>query len=110
LRYPLSGRANRGGMPLATHRDAMPPLSLSAHALNRALALVGSVKRLAYRLRVPSAELQGWLEGKDVPPFTVFLDAVDIILSAQEDALPAIPSVQADDLHPVRALSRGHLA
>jgi hypothetical protein len=90
------------GMPLATCPNAMPPPSLSAHILNRALALVGSEKKLAYRLRVPSAELRTWLAGQEVPPFPVFLEAVDIILSAQEEALPfgPMPSVETGERAP----------
>jgi hypothetical protein len=100
-------------MALATS-STMPPPSLSAHALNRALALVGSIRNLAYRLRVPSGDLQAWLAGQDVPPLSVFLEAVDIILETQEDALlidaARYRSVEADHLNPVRALSRRDLA
>jgi hypothetical protein len=78
----------------------MPPPALSAHAFNRALALVGSVKRLAHRLRVPVADLQAWLAGSDVPPFPVFLEAVDIILSPQEEdrfaAVRCVPAAEAE--------------
>jgi hypothetical protein len=101
-------------MELARGRYAMPPPSLSTHVLNRALALVGSTRKLAHRLRVPSAELQAWLAGEDRPPLAVFLEAVDVILSAQEDPLLTdaahYRSVEADHLHPVRALSGRELA
>jgi hypothetical protein len=66
--------------------------SLYQQALWCALRLTGDDDAgLARRLRVPLADLRGWLRGVDKPPKAVFLAAVDIIVDpeAPADAAPA---------------------
>ena len=54
--------------------------TLEARALQRACEILGSEKALSNHLKVPSAELQAWLRGTEIPPRHVFLRTVDLIL------------------------------
>jgi hypothetical protein len=47
-------------------------------ALSRALTTVGSINRLASALGVTEEYIQLWLIGAAVPPYSVFLDCVEI--------------------------------
>lgn len=51
-------------------------------ALRRAAALVGGPHALAQRLGVPPARLDHWLKGDGTPPLELFLECVDIALTA----------------------------
>jgi len=69
-----------------------PPRRVTVHTrvLHRACQLLGGVEQLARRLRVSPAKVHAWLEGDDVPPSSIFLKAVDLILptwSPEDDAL-----------------------
>ena len=67
-----------------------PRVTVYTRVLHRACQALGSVEQLARHLRVPRAMLHAWLEGEDVPPTSVFLQAVDLILPTwgpEEDAL-----------------------
>ena len=56
------------------------PTSVYARTLQKAAAAAGGQKRLARLLRVPLADLEKWIAGKDEPPTAVFLKAVDLVL------------------------------
>lgn len=58
----------------------MPPGSVQHRTLQRALALAGSVQRLAEILRVPMEQLAGWLDGDEEVPMPVFFNVVDFLL------------------------------
>jgi hypothetical protein len=58
----------------------MHPSPLRQRTLHRALEIVGTVKALSRRLRVPESELKAWLAGFQTPPTPVFLEAVDIVV------------------------------
>jgi hypothetical protein len=47
---------------------------------------MGGQKKLGRYLRVPMADLQGWIEDKAVPPTAIFLRAVDLVI--EETAPP----------------------
>jgi hypothetical protein len=69
-----------------------PPPRVTVHTrvLHRACQIVGGVEQLATRLRVSPTMLHRWLEGEEVPPTNVFLEAVDLILptwSPEDDSL-----------------------
>ncbi|MGE5640089.1 MAG: hypothetical protein ACM30H_08340 [Clostridia bacterium] len=63
----------------------MQPSPLRHRTLHKALEIVGSLKALSRRLRVPEAELKGWLTGFQAPPTPVFLEAVDIVVQYEGD-------------------------
>jgi hypothetical protein len=56
--------------------------------LQKAAALLGGRKQLCRRLHVPAKDLQKWIDDAAVPPQSLFLRAVDLIL----DETPAPPS------------------
>lgn len=60
--------------------------SVYARTFQKAVQLAGGQKRLARHLRVPIAELEKWLAGKEAPPTAIFLKAVDLVL--EETARP----------------------
>jgi hypothetical protein len=77
-RHP--GRQLPGRAAAARHRP---------HA-HRACQILGGVDELARHLKVSRAMLHAWLEGEDVPPASIFLKAVDLILPTwgpEDDAL-----------------------
>ena len=49
-------------------------------ALVRAAELVGGVRRLSDRLRVPMADLTRWLAGDGKPSLGVFLQVIDVLI------------------------------
>ena len=58
--------------------------------LHRACQILGGLDQLAQHLRVSPVLLYNWLEGDDVPPSHIFLNAVDLVLPTwgpQDDAL-----------------------
>jgi hypothetical protein len=55
-------------------------VTVHTRVLHRACQAMGGVDRLAEHLRVSTAMLIRWLEGEDVPPASVFLKAVDLIV------------------------------
>jgi hypothetical protein len=59
-------------------------------ALHRACLLLGGLAQMANHLKVPDSALTVWLEGREEPPESVFLIAVEIILLAS--ARPAGPA------------------
>ena len=67
-----------------------PRVTVYTRVLHRACQIVGGVEQLAAHLRVSLPLLYRWLEGDDIPPSHVFLNAVDLVLPTwgpQDDAL-----------------------
>ena len=67
-----------------------PRVTVYTRVLHRACQMVGGVDHLAARLRVSSTLLHRWLEGEDIPPSHIFLNAVDLVLPTwgpDDDAL-----------------------
>jgi hypothetical protein len=54
--------------------------SVYSRTLQKAAELIGGPKKLCRHLRVPMADLQGWIEDKAVPPLAIFLRAVDLVI------------------------------
>jgi hypothetical protein len=54
--------------------------SVYSRTLQKAAELLGGRKQLCRHLRVPSSDLQDWIEEKAIPPIPIFLRAVDLIL------------------------------
>ena len=63
--------------------------SVYSRTLQKAAELAGGHKTLARHLRVPMAELQKWIAGKDTPPTATFLKAVDLVLDETPSPPPA---------------------
>jgi hypothetical protein len=61
--------------------------SVYARTFQKAAQLAGGHKKLARHLRVPLAELEKWIAGKEAPPVATFLKAVDLVL--EETAPPS---------------------
>ena len=53
-------------------------------ALHHACLVLGGLAQLASHLQVPEDALRTWLEGREEPPESIFLAAVEIILLAAE--------------------------
>jgi hypothetical protein len=49
-------------------------------ALVRAAQILGGVRPLSDRLRVPMADLTRWLAGDGKPPIGVFLRVIDVLI------------------------------
>jgi hypothetical protein len=67
-----------------------PRVTVYTRVLHRACQILGGVEQLAAHLRVSVALMYRWLEGDDVPPSNIFLNAVDLVLPTwgpQDDAL-----------------------
>ena len=67
-----------------------PRVTVYTRVLHRACQILGGVEQLAAHLRVSTPLLYRWLEGDDIPPSHVFLNAVDLVLPTwgpQDDAL-----------------------
>lgn len=67
-----------------------PRVTVYTRVLHRACQIMGGVDQLASHLRVSVVLLHRWLEGEDVPPSRVFLNAVDLVLPTwgpEDDAL-----------------------
>jgi hypothetical protein len=54
--------------------------SVYSRTMQKAAQLAGGEKQLARYLRVPLADLQKWIAGKDIPPTAHFLKAIDLVL------------------------------
>jgi hypothetical protein len=66
-----------------------PRVTVYTRVLHRACQILGGVEALARDLKVSRALLHAWLEGEDVPPSSIFLKAVDLVLptwGAEDDA------------------------
>ena len=67
-----------------------PRVTVYTRALHRACQVLGGVEHLAEYLKVSRTMLHRWLDGEDMPPSSVFLKAVDLILPTwgpEDDAL-----------------------
>ena len=69
-----------------------PPSRVTVYTrvLHRACQILGGVDQLAGHLRVSVTLIHKWLEGEDVPPANIFLNAVDLVLPTwgpEDDAL-----------------------
>ena len=67
-----------------------PRVTVYTRVLHRACQILGGLDQLAQHLRVSPVLLYNWLEGDDVPPSHIFLNAVDLVLPTwgpQDDAL-----------------------
>lgn len=67
-----------------------PRVTVYTRVLHRACQIMGGVEALANHLRVSGALLYRWLEGDDIPPSNIFLNAVDLVLPTwgpEDDAL-----------------------
>jgi hypothetical protein len=67
-----------------------PRVTVYTRALHRACQILGGVEHLAAYLKVSRTMLHRWLDGEDVPPPSVFLKAVDLVLPTwgpEDDAL-----------------------
>jgi len=56
------------------------PKSVYSRTLQKAAEIVGSRTRLCRVLKVPAADLDNWIAGTAVPPQSVFLQAVDLVV------------------------------
>jgi hypothetical protein len=68
-------------------------------ALGRAAELVGGVQQLSARLRVPVADLVGWIQGERQPPMGVFLQVVDLLI---EQSKPGFRPLQDYESKPIK--------
>ncbi|MGQ0545529.1 MAG: hypothetical protein ACT4P3_09385 [Betaproteobacteria bacterium] len=59
--------------------------SVYVRTLHGACRVVGSLAALARHLGVAEAALRTWLQGREEPPYPVFLAAVEILLLAAEN-------------------------
>ena len=79
------------GIPADNCPLAPPPrITVYTRVLHRACQILGGVTQLARHLKVSRALLHSWLEGEEVPPSGIFLQAVDLILPTwgpEDDAL-----------------------
>lgn len=79
------------GIPAENCPAAPPPrVTVYTRVLHRACEVLGGVEQLARHLKVSRTLLHVWLEGEDVPPSSVFLRAVDLVLPTwgpEDDAL-----------------------
>lgn len=62
--------------PLAPPEHA----SVYARTLHRACLILGGIRQLAERLKVPEVDIQRWLKGEEVPPEEIFVAAIEIVL------------------------------
>lgn len=70
---------------LQTEKDncpVAPPRRVTVYTrvLHRACQKMGGVDALAQELHVGAEVLHRWLEGEDVPPSRIFLQAVDLVM------------------------------
>jgi hypothetical protein len=79
------------GIPADNCPMAPPPrVTVYTRVLHRACQIAGGVTQLARHLKVSRSLLHAWLEGEEVPPPAIFLQAVDLILPTwgpEDDAL-----------------------
>jgi DNA-binding transcriptional regulator YiaG len=76
----------RTGASATANCPLAPPARETTHvrALHRACLVLGGLAQLAAHLQVSEYAVNAWLEGREEPPETVFLAAVEIILLAAE--------------------------
>jgi hypothetical protein len=67
------------------------PNSVYSRTMQKAAQLAGGEKQLARYLRVPLADLQKWIAGKDTPPTAHFLKAIDLVLDETSPATGSEP-------------------
>ncbi|MBV8033220.1 MAG: hypothetical protein JO035_17035 [Betaproteobacteria bacterium] len=56
------------------------PASVYSRTLLKAAEIAGGRPKLCRYLRVPAKDLDKWIAGEEVPPQSVFLQAVDLIV------------------------------
>ncbi|MGH8518065.1 MAG: hypothetical protein ACREUE_11455 [Panacagrimonas sp.] len=76
-----------------------------SRTFQKAAELCGGQKKLARLLRVPIADLEKWIAGRDTPPISVFLKAIDFVLD--ETPSPAAGS-EPDEPSPRDCAGVGH--
>ena len=54
--------------------------SVYSRTFQKAAQVAGGHKQLARHLRVPLADLEKWMAGREAPPTATFLKAVDLVL------------------------------
>jgi hypothetical protein len=59
-----------------------PQLPKRAHAIRRAVSIVGGTRELAQRLNVPERQVDYWIQEIVTPPDSVFFDVIDIIIQS----------------------------
>ena len=57
-----------------------PRVTVYTRVLHRACQKMGGIDALAQELHVGIEVLHRWLEGEDVPPSRIFLQAVDLVM------------------------------
>jgi hypothetical protein len=79
--------AEKDNCPVAPARR----VTVYTRVLHRACQKMGGIDALAQELRVGAEVLHRWLEGEDVPPSRIFLQAVDLVMPpwGAEDELHA---------------------
>jgi hypothetical protein len=60
--------------------------SVQARALHRACLIVGGLNALAARLESSPSDLDRWISGDEMPPESVFLRCVELLLLYASDA------------------------
>lgn len=78
--------------------------SVYSRTLQKAAELIGGHKKLCRHLRVPMAELQRWIDDKAVPPISIFLRAVDLVI---EETPPPADSGPGEPPAPRECSSEG---
>jgi hypothetical protein len=58
----------------------LPRVTVYTRVLHRACQKLGGVDALAQELHVSVEVMHRWLEGEDVPPSRIFLQAVDLVM------------------------------
>ena len=82
--------------------------SVYSRTLQKAVEILGGQKKLARYLRVPLADLEKWIAGRDIPPMAIFLKAVDLVL--EETSSPPGDSEPGDPPSPRDCASQGDTA
>lgn len=52
-----------------------------AEALRRAATAIGGEEKLALALNAPQEQVRRWLSGEEPPPFAVYHQALDLLIS-----------------------------
>jgi hypothetical protein len=64
--------------------------TVHAKTLQRAAEIVGGEQQLALRLKVTPSHLALWIQGIELPPGDIFLQAVDLVVD--NDVLSKLPA------------------